>query len=396
MRALFTGWPAYGNLLPVMGLAKTVREAGHEVIVATPPSLRAAVERTGLPWVAAGPDHDDPEFAPLRAQQLSLTGADRQRFALLNLFGSTWPRLLVPGLLDLASSWHPDLLVHDSMEFGAPIASRLLAIPHATMEVHAAGEGERFFSLMDRPLQALQASHGLSGLTAAEMRHEYLLLTPFPPTLFTGAGPASPPTQYVRLLPPDDPDLTLPNWLGETRSRPLVYLSLGTSFNSSDGADLFAKLLAGLTTLDVEIVVTVGNDVDPTILGSQPDSVHAERYLPLQALLPHCALAITHGGSGTTALAVAAGLPMVILPVGADQFMNADVCARIGMSRTLDRADLAPARVAQIVNDVLTTPGYRETARRLQAEFNALPSPGHAVDLLERLAREKAPIIAAH
>jgi UDP:flavonoid glycosyltransferase YjiC (YdhE family) len=394
MRVMFTGWPDYGNLLPVIGLAQTVREAGHDVIVSTPPYLRAGVERTGLAWVAAGPGHDDPEFAPLRARQRALTGADRGRFALLNLFGSAWPRLLVPELLDLASTWHPDLLVHDSMEFGVPIASRLLRIPHATLEVHAAGEAEQFFSPMDQPLQALQASHGLSELTAAEMRHEYLLLTPFPPTLYTAVGPASPPTQYVRLLPPDDRALTLPNWLSETRSRPLLYLSLGTSFNSSDGADLFAKLLAGLTTLDVEIVLTVGNDVDPAILGSQPDRVHAERYLPLQALLPHCALAITHGGSGTTALAVAAGLPMVILPVGADQFLNAEACARVGISRTLDRADLRPVLIAEIVRDVLTTPGYRETAARLQAEFNALPGPGHAVELLERLAREKAPIVA--
>ena len=66
---------------------------------------------------------------------------------------------------------------------------------------------------MDRPLQALQAALRLAELTTAEMRHEYVLLTPFPPTLYTEAGPASPPTQYVRLLPPDDPALTLPNWL---------------------------------------------------------------------------------------------------------------------------------------------------------------------------------------
>ena len=85
---------------------------------------------------------------------------------------------------------------------------------------------------------------------------------------------------------------------------------------------------------------------------------------------------------------------MVILRVGADQFMNTEACAGVGLARTLDRADLRPVRIAQMVQDVLTTPAYQETAGRLQAEFNALPGPGHAVDLLEQLAREKAPIIA--
>jgi len=118
-----------------------------------------------------------------------------------------------------------------------------------------------------------------------------------------------------------------------------------------------------------------------------------ERYLPLGALLARCSLAVFHGGSGTLGHVIAHGLPMVILPLGADQPENAARCAELGASRTLDQAQLTPEHIREVVLDVLRTPSYRQVAERLRNEFDALPGPEFAVALLERLARDKAPII---
>jgi UDP:flavonoid glycosyltransferase YjiC (YdhE family) len=142
-------------------------------------------------------------------------------------------------------------------------------------------------------------------------------------------------------------------------------------------------------------VLTVGHDLDPVVLGPQPPSIHVERFLPLGALLAHCSLVLFHGGSGTLGHIVAKGLPMVILPLGADQPENAARCAELGVSRSLDPGELAPDAVRDIVLDVLESPSYRERAERLRDEFDCLPGPEFAVELLERLAEDKAPIIAA-
>jgi MGT family glycosyltransferase len=158
---------------------------------------------------------------------------------------------------------------------------------------------------------------------------------------------------------------------------------------------VFSKLLAGLHDVDAEIVLTVGNAFDPTTLGPQPTHIHLERYLPLGPLLARCSLVLFHGGSGTLGYVVASGLPMVIVPLGADQPENAARCAELGVSRTLDQAQLTPEHIREVVLDVLHTPSYRQNAKRLRDEFDALPGLDYAVMLLERLARDKAPIIAS-
>ena len=112
-------------------------------------------------------------------------------------------------------------------------------------------------------------------------------------------------------------------------------------------------------------------------------------------VLERCSLVLFHGGSGTLGHVVAHGLPMVILPLAADQPENVARCAELGVSRSLDPDDLTPSSVRDIILEVLHTPSYRQSAERLREEFNSLPGPEFAVDLLERLARDKAPIIAA-
>ena len=87
---------------------------------------------------------------------------------------------------------------------------------------------------------------------------------------------------------------------------------------------------------------------------------------------------------------------MVILPLGADQPENAVRCAELGASRTLDQDDLTPEHIREVVLDVLHAPSYRQAAKRLRDEFNVLPGPEFAVELLEQLARDKDPILASH
>jgi UDP:flavonoid glycosyltransferase YjiC (YdhE family) len=86
---------------------------------------------------------------------------------------------------------------------------------------------------------------------------------------------------------------------------------------------------------------------------------------------------------------------MVIIPLGADQPTNAARCAELGASRTLDQAQLTSEHIRDVVLDVLHTPSYRQAAERLRDEFDALPGPEFAIELLERLARDKTPIIAS-
>jgi MGT family glycosyltransferase len=298
----------------------------------------------------------------------------------------------VPDLVALAETWRPDLIIHDSSEFGGVVAAELLGFPHAQVEVHANGSRPDTMRMAYDPLQRLRAEFGLPERPIQSVIDEYLGLTPFPPSLTALGSPVAPTTHYVRVLPADG-TVTLPEWIDRVGSRPLVYVSLGTIWNVWRGPEIFATVLEGLRGIDAEVVLTIGHDRDPSVLGAQPASVHVERFLPLGALLDRCSLVLFHGGSGTLGHVIAHGLPMVILALGADQPENAERCAELGVSRSLDPKELSADAVCDVVLDVLQTPSYREAAEHLREEFERLPGLETAVELLERLAQEKRPIL---
>ena len=162
-------------------------------------------------------------------------------------------------------------------------------------------------------------------------------------------------------------------------------MTLGTVFAQESG-DLFPRLIAAVRDLPVDVLVTVGPAIDPAELGPQPAHVRVERSVPLADVLPRCAAVVTHGGSGTVVAALAAGVPCVVLPLGADQPWNADRVAALGAGLVLDATTATPTQVRAALTEVLTVPAFRRAAEALQAEVAALPGGERAADELERLA----------
>ena len=148
----------------------------------------------------------------------------------------------------------------------------------------------------------------------------------------------------------------------------------------------FGALLDGLRDEALNIVVTVGKQNDPAMLGRQPSNVHVHQYIPQELLLPHCAAVVTHGGAGSTLGALAFGLPLLVVPQGADQFYNAErvVAAGAGVQLMPDRLTADSAREA--VRMLLHDDTFRAAAHRIKNEFDAMPDPRQAVETLERLA----------
>jgi UDP:flavonoid glycosyltransferase YjiC (YdhE family) len=97
--------------------------------------------------------------------------------------------------------------------------------------------------------------------------------------------------------------------------------------------------------------------------------------------------------------ALSHGLPMVIIPGGADQPENAYVCAQAGLARVIRPDEIEPPptgvelaqAIRDAVRDVLREPHYRENTRRLQKQIEELPGLDYTVALLETLAAERVP-----
>jgi UDP:flavonoid glycosyltransferase YjiC (YdhE family) len=380
MRMLFTFAGGTGHFLPLVPLARAAEQAGHRVAVGGQPGMLSVIEQAGF----TGFDTGGPTLlaATERTPLLELD-VEREIRAVREGYAGRTARERAAAVLRLCEERRPDVLVCDEMDFGALIAAERADVPYAT--VVCIGSGSFVWpDLVTEPLNELRASYGLPADPELVMLHRYLVLAPFPPSFRDPANPLPPTGHIIRPVPADAAAGDVePAWLAKLK-RPIVYFTLGTIFNLESG-DLFERVLAGLSGLPVSVVVTVGRELEPDVLGPQPTNVRVERYVPQSLLLPHCELVVSHAGSGSVVGALAHGLPMVLLPIGADQPLNAARCRELEVARVLDPFKVTAADVAEAVSDVLSDPSYRRNAQRLRTEIEASPGPKEALRLLEAL-----------
>ena len=291
----------------------------------------------------------------------------------------------------MCAEWSPDILVRDEIDFGAAVAAERLGLPHATVLCIASGSFVPN-SLVVEPLNDLRAVHGLGADPDLAMLDRYLVLSPFPASFRDPTVPPSPNTHLFRSVSAEESaDSLAADWLQALPDGPVVYLTLGTIFNLESG-DLFERALAGLRELPGSVVVTVGRELDPQILGPQPPNVLVRQYIPQSLVLPHCDLVVSHAGSGSVSGALTHGLPMVLLPMGADQPLNAARAQQLGVAEVLDAIDATSAAVREAAATVMADPTYRRNAELIRDEIAALPGPERALALLEQLQRERVAI----
>lgn len=400
MRFLFTTLTGLGHLHPLVPAAAALASAGHDVRFATAPSFHPRVEASGFPAFAAGFDRErdeaDETHARLQTELAALPpdGPARTLFRIHRLFGGLYAQRMVPDLLAIAAEWRPDALVREVAEFGGCVAAEALGLPHASVRSNTMLSAGSARELVADDMAALRALHGLPPDPGNDMLFRYLHLA-FEPPGFGDPGRRPAPTAH--LLRPaafsSSGDETLPAWIERLSGRPVVYATLGTVFNSRTPG-LFEAIVAGLRDEPVELIVTIGRDRDPAGLGPQPANVHIERYIPQSLLLPHCDLVITHAGFSTVAAALGHGLPVVSIPIDADQPVNAQRCAALGVGVTVGPGRRTAGAIRDATRRVLGDPAYRRAAERVRGQIAALPGPEHAAALLVRLATERRPIPA--
>ena len=391
MRVLLTAQPGAGHWHPLVPLAQALTAAGHEVACATAPGFCPSVVATGFRCFPVGVDETEAALRERGERLVGLPGKEQAAYFWSDVFGGTRAANTLPGLLALGRSWQPDLVVRENMEFAGCIMAERLAIPHAAVQVTA--WRPHMQSLVVAPLNRLRAGIGLPPDPDLEMLHRYLLLDPAPPSYRNPAVPLPPTAHALRPVAFDRADgEEAPAWFEHLPSeRPVVYATMGTTYNRTPG--VLEAIVAGLRGEPLTLIVTVGRNRDPVDLGEQPPNVRIERYVPQSLLFPRCDLVVTHGGSGTVLSALEQGLPMVIIPIAADQPDNAERCAELGVARVIAPDERTPEAIRDAVRGILANPRYKLHAERLRAEIEALPGPEGAVALLERLATEKAPLV---
>ncbi|WP_431968262.1 macrolide family glycosyltransferase [Actinacidiphila sp. bgisy160] len=179
-----------------------------------------------------------------------------------------------------------------------------------------------------------------------------------------------------------------PSFPADRLRDPVVYASLGTVFDADPR--LLRTLATALAALGGTVVLSTGR-TDPAALGPLPAHVLARRFVPQPEVLARAALFVTHGGMNSANEALYAGVPMLVVPQGADQPMVARRVEELGAGLSIPTRDITEDAVRALAGRLLHGPGFRAATAALRAAQREAGGHLRAADELERYLRAAGP-----
>ena len=367
MRVLVTTTGSAGHLGPLLPFARAIRDQGGDVLIAARDEFATAVTRAGFdvwPFPQGDPDTRDAIFASLPGD---LGSIEANRRVASELFAGLYTESALPRVVEACATFRPDVVLSESAEFAGALAAEHAGIPHVRVGICASSFEAQFGEGIEEAVAQHRPGLGLPDAVP----HEAPYLTLAPPAL--DDPEVVPEAQRFREEEPVPGPL--PDWWNGA-GEPLVYLTLGSVAGSMGFfPGVYRAAIDALAPLGVRVLVTTGRDADPAELGALPANVHAERWVPQADVLPHASVMVCHGGFGTVRGGLAAGVPLAVLPLFADQPYNAARVQALGAGLALD----GPDGIADAVRTLLAEPAYAARALDVAAETRELPPVADAV-----------------
>ena len=408
-RLVLATFGSLGDLHPVLALAFELRSRGHTVTVATSECYRGKIGALGL------------AFAPLRPD-VSVSDEDLIRRIMHRARGPEvlLREIMLPAVRDMladlaAACTGADLLVANELVYAAPLLAEQsglrwvsfalapmsyfsahdpCAVPGAIesawvthLPVFAARLGVRAAQLFTyswwSPVRRLRRALGLrpDGNPLFAGKHSPLLdLALFSPVL---QSPQPDWPAFTRQCGFCFYDETTPHCLLPAiedflaAGAPPIVFTLGSAAVYS-AHDFFVESARAAQLLNRRALLVLGKNSPPPDL---PPTILACDYLPYAAIFPRAAAVVHQGGVGTTAQALRAGRPMLVVPFAFDQPDNAARITRLGVGQTLRRSRFTAARAARSL-EVVLAPSVAARAREVAAAVARDRGVSHAVDLI--------------
>jgi UDP:flavonoid glycosyltransferase YjiC (YdhE family) len=357
VRILFASTQGAGHFGPLIPFIDACERHGHDVLIVGPPTLKAR----GYPFREGASPPDD-VLGPVWGRMPSLPPGQGDVVVVGVIFARLNVDAMLPTLEETIADWQPDLVVRETAEFASAVAADIHGVRHVRVAVGVAQVEEASLAIA---APALDARHpGVSERIAAS---PYLTCWP------ASVDPAPFDVRRFRHPATEKAAEPLPEWWPGDEW-PLVYVSFGSvAATLPPAAQVYGTAVAAVADLPIRVLLTTGgNEVE---LGDVPDNVHVERWVDEAAVLAHAAAIVGHGGAGTTLSALAAGCPLVAVPLFGDQPFNAArvAVAGAGVVASVDE-------IGRRLELVLEHDRYRATAARIADEMRSLPPVDSAFD----------------
>jgi UDP:flavonoid glycosyltransferase YjiC (YdhE family) len=409
-----------GDVHPFIALGLGLRARGHRATILTNPYFQPLIERLGLQFLPVGTLAD-----------VDAAIADPQLWHPRKAFEVVARRLIVPAIEEIYRliETHADadtVVAASGISLGARIAQDKLKIPTATVHLQPAivrsliDAGmvgnmrisasqpmwfkRAFFRLIDwaaidrslkRPLNDFRATLGLEAVDRVLHKwvHSPQCVICFFPEWFAARQPDWPARTHL---------VGFPLWDGGSASgdagssamsvapdveefldagEPPVVFTPGSA--AATMQQFFAESVETARRLDVRaMLVTNFQEQLPRDL---PGSVKAFGYLPFSEVLPRAALLVYHGGIGTLAQTIRAGIPHLVVPNGHDQFDNAWRIEKLGLGLSIPQTRFRSDRAANVIRSILADRGMIGQSRQYAAKTDSVAAVTRACELVEGL-----------
>jgi UDP:flavonoid glycosyltransferase YjiC (YdhE family) len=399
-----------GDVLPFLGIGRELRRRRHSVTILAGEAFRAAATSAGLDFVAHWSEDDfervmrDPDlWHPQRGMRLVMRGVSEG---------------LAPAYAALDALYEPGrtVLVAHALAFPTRVLAERYDAPAATLHL-APG-----LFRSEHLAPALPPARDLSRAPRWLIRAIWWLADRFyidphilPALNALRAEVGLPPVRRAFQSQIHSPGLTVglfPDWFGPPQPDWPPRVALTGFPLSDDGEPLEPGLEAFLAAGDPPIAFTPGSAnlqapaffraalVAAQRLGRRallltrfpdqlppalPEAAHHVAWTSLPHLLPRCAAIVHHGGVGTCAQGLAAGIPQLTMPMGFDQPDNTLRLVRLGVGSFLAPRSFTGARLADALRRLLESPEVAGACRRYSRLTRPADGTARTCDLLEAI-----------
>ena len=410
-RIVITCLGSYGDVFPYIGLARALQARGHQPVVATSATYRAAVEQEGIDFAPLGPDVDLRDEAGLARVMDARRGGE-----------VVVKEFVIPALEQMYEETsrlaeRADVLVSHPLTFATPAVATARAMPwvgtilaplslfsdadfpvlpalpgmapairawpwlRRTLMRLVRGETAKWAA----PLAALRARHGLPPAGNPLMEGQYSPLLNLALYSRVMAEPQAdwPPCMRVTgfvfyngpgALPPE-----LDTFLAA--GPPPIVFTLGSSAVGAAGRFYHESAEAAARLGARAVLLTGGFAANRP--ARVPEGVLLVDRAPHQLLFPRARAVVHQGGAGTTAQALRSGRPMLFVPFSHDQPDNAARVIRLGIARQIDRTEYRAKKVTAELRKLLEDPSYADKAQEAGRKIRSEDGVSAACDAIE-------------
>ncbi|CAN5202458.1 glycosyltransferase [soil metagenome] len=411
MQFLLSAVGSAGDVHPFIAIAQALLGRGHEVRIVALPPFESRIRRAGIEFTPIGTQADYDRLVeqsdlwhPRRGARLLVDELlDRlpeayDCIAALTIPGKTvlvgsslsWGVRLVQEKLGVrAATLHlsPMCLQSATAPAVLPFAGDLSWLPAWSMRlIQGAAEGLVIDRVVSPRLNRVRAGLGLPPVDRiwSTWMHSPDLVIAAWPDWFAPKQPDWPPQTVTTGFPSfDETDAGLDPGLETFLANGERPVGITPGSAMAHGRDFLAKAIEACDASGLRAVVAT--PYRHQLPDRLTDSVHHSPYVPFHRLLPRLTALIHHGGIGTSAAALAAGVPQLVVPFAYDQFDNAARLGRLDCSLTL-KTTSGRADWTQAVHRLVTGSTIRESATRAQARMmTSVPASEMIAARLERL-----------